>query len=287
MVKKIELTLEEEARRWRLRIARHSAGWLTALDAGRHLEARGVVTERTYKGYEVGARPVTTENAVRIARAFRVDPPEWIRDGDGKPLEFLRRRAAELDAIAKRKVSEVRVPEHARAAEETAAKSINQLTSNIIKLDINPSQLLPTGRIPVLLAEEIASFLAGKRESLMSGPTLPVSEEFSGPDHFCYEIGPSDTSMVGMGKDSFPPRTALIINTNASAWKDETPPFYVLARTKGMKGWLFRSLESPLPLSVAKEYTLRALNPDIEPIRVTDPAKWEIAGRLVADQRRY
>lgn len=121
----------------------------------------------------------------------------------------------------------------------------------------------------------------------MAGSALPVSEEFAGPDFFCTEIGASDTSMVGDKGDTFPPRTVLIINTNRAAWEDETPPFYVLARPKGMKGWLLRRLDAALPLSVASEFTLSALNPNIETIRVSDPAKWEIAGRLVADQRRY
>lgn len=275
---------DPELTRWRLRIARLKHGWATTKAAASYVETVGAATDRTYKSYEEGQRRVPWEAAEKLAKAFNVSP-QWLRNGSGETREQLLQQIVALQEAMKDMPT--RVVALGGEPKNDAAQSLNQLTSKVVKLDIKPSQLVPAGRIPVLLAEGIASFLAGERDDLMAGPTLPVSEEFAGPDHFCYEIGPSDTSMVGTEGDSFPPRTVLIINTDAQALQDETPPFYVMARPKGMKGWLFRRLESPLPLSVATEYTLRALNPAIDPIRVSDPAKWQIAGKLAYAGRRY
>lgn len=271
----------------RLRIARFRAGYATLAAAERLVENAGIMSARTYRGYESNHRPLPVRLIETLERLFDIKAG-WLEHGAGESKESLERAVAELEREAGERVRDLMsAPHQGRGEKGSALAGVNQLTPQQREVVINPSHLVPTGRIPVLLADEITAFLAGQRDDLMAGPTLPVSEEFSGPDHFCYEIGPSDTSMVGAEGHSFPPRTALIINTNAQVWQDETPPFYVLARRRGMKGWLFRRLEAALPLSVAAEFTLRALNPAIEPIRVSDPSQWEIAGRLVADQRRY
>jgi len=276
---------DPEMMRLRLRIARLLHGWSTARDAACYVEGVGAAKERAYKSYDEGQRTLTLKAIEKLAAAFEVDA-DWLRHGSGETRAELQRRFSALNEQAKT------TPRRMITAGEmeqnpSGKQNLNQLTSNIAQVDINASLLVPTGRIPFLLGEAIALFLAGKRDWAMAGSTLPVPEEFAGPDFFCTEIGASDTSMVGEKGDSFPPRTVLVINTNRAAWEDETPPLYVLARPKGMKGWLLRRLDSALPLSVATEFTLSALNPNIETIRVSDPAKWEIAGRLVADMRRY
>lgn len=272
----------------RLRIARLEAGYVTLTAAEDFIEDRGIVSARAYKSYETGTRAVQIKHIKQFEEAFGIRPTGWLEHGGGETLESLELRVAELEQEAQQKLRDVTsAPLPAKTGKTASSSAVNQLTSEPGKVDINASHLVPVGRIPFLLAEEIASFLAGKRDWAMAGSTLPVPEEFAGPDFFSCEIGATDTSMVGEKGDSFPPRTLLIINSNRAAWADETPPFYVYARPKGMKGWLLRRLDAALPLSVASEFTLSALNPSIEAIRVSDPSKWEIAGKMAFAGRRY
>ncbi len=114
--------------------------------------------------------------------------------------------------------------------------------------------------------------------------TLIIAESTDDADTmFGYIIPANDRSMEGPGGDSFPPGTEAIIDIA----RPIQPGDFVLIRPKGMQGWLLRQYQGGLPLSLAKEYTLRALNPVVEPIRVTDPQNWDVGGRLIKVLRTY
>src|SRR5690349_15774851 len=170
---------DPELMRLRLRIARLRHGWSTARDAAFYVERVGAAKERTYRSYDEGQRAMSLSAIEKLAAAFETDMA-WLRYGGGESRAELLRQFAELDEAAK---STPRRMITAGGQEQIPSneQSLNQLTSNIAQLDINASHLVPVGRIPFLLAEEIASFLAGKREWAMAGSTLPVPEEFAGP----------------------------------------------------------------------------------------------------------
>jgi len=112
----------------------------------------------------------------------------------------------------------------------------------------------------------------------MTGRTIvaPASME-PGNGCFGYVIAENDMSMVGTNGASFPPGTEAVFDAD----QDVLPDNFLLCRPKGMKSWLLRQYKAGLPISVACEYSLHALNPAVEAIRVTNPELWEIAGRLV------
>ncbi len=114
--------------------------------------------------------------------------------------------------------------------------------------------------------------------------TLVVTASTDAADtDFGYIIPVNDRSMEGVGGDSFPPGTEAVFDIA----REIHPGDFLLIRPKGMQGWLLRQYQGGLPLSLAKEYTLRALNPVVEPIRVTDPENWDVGGRLIKVLRTY
>lgn len=118
----------------------------------------------------------------------------------------------------------------------------------------------------------------------MLGRTIAAPESINaGESCFAYVIAENDRSMEGAAGVSFPPGTELIIDAD----QDVLPDNYLLLRIKGMKTWLLRQYQAGLPLSMAREFTLRAINPAVEPIRVTDPGQWEIGGRLIATLHKW
>jgi SOS-response transcriptional repressor LexA len=270
--------------RLRLRIARIKAGYLTLTAAEKYVEECGITSQRSYRGYEHGWRPLPLKHVEALERAFKT-VPGYLSKGRGESQEALERELAELERQARAEIREGgwKAPPPVKG-KRPALVVVNQLTSDQPELDINPSQLVPVSRIPVLLADEIASFLAGDWDSAMAGATLPVSDDLLAEGRiFAFAVEKSDESMIGTGGDSFPPGTMLIFNADA----DVPPAKYMLVRRRGMKRWLFRRYEAALPFSEATEYTLRALNPAVEAIRVTDRQNWECGGLLIAAQHRY
>jgi len=278
---------DPEYRKNRLRIARMRAGFVTVQDAAEYLLKRGVINSLwTYKAWEEGARGLKVKRASDLEDAFGVDQRGWLLHGNGETLSELERQIARLDVDLRRRAQAARLPDHAQPFDDNT-ETVNQLTQNPHELAINPSQLVPAGRIPFLLADEIASFLAGERENAMAGRTLAVSDDLAGEHIYSCAIGPSDTSMQGAGGLSFPPGTVLILNSDPEFYLDAQPPFFLLIRRKGMKNWMLRRFESGLPLRLSSEFTLRALNPAVDAIRVTDPENWDIGGLLISSQHRH
>lgn len=277
--------------RLRLKIARLRRGFLKVKDAAEFIEKQGAIQlsdgrtaqARTYLSYEGGERSISAPILEQLEEAFHVQQRGWLQLGNRETEEQLRAELRRLEEEARGKALRSRYPA-LQDANSHASASVNQLTANSNIIDIKPSQFVPVRRIPVLSGDEIASFLAGDREQAMTGRAVTVPESINTNEScFGYVIPEHDVSMTGAGGVSFPPGTEAVFDAD----QDVLPDNFLLIRPRGMRGWLFRQYQAGLPLSVAKEYTLRALNMAVEPIRVTDPENWEVGGRLIATLHKW
>lgn len=268
--------------RLRLKIARLKRGFVTTEDAAAYLDALPEprrISARAYKGWETGERiPSTPVLYDILEREFAITPRGWLRNGSGETYAALQAEFARLDAAKRKELRNARKPQSVRDQQ-----SVYQLTPNPSNFDINSSQSVPLRRIPVLSGDDIASFLAGEREAFMAGPTVVIPPEIGSPDAWCYVVPEHDEAMVGSGGVSFPPGTGLVFDPREEVF----PGKFVIARPQGLSIWLFRRFVAGLPLSVADEFDLEALNPAVKPIRVANRQNWEFGGRLILTFHRW
>lgn len=273
----------------RLRIARLKANYFKTADAARTIEREKAVlwngqpiTARTYKGYEhASGNAIEPEIAQQLEQFFGVRRG-WILIGDGESIEDLRRTYMQLERDAPSKALEARVPKRTPrlVRNNSPSGAVNQLTPNNDNFTISLSQIVPVCRIPVLTGDAIADFCAGKRDFPMTEQALVAVESGGEGNLFAFDIPKSDSSMTSSTLPSFPPGTRCVIDINEPI----KPGDYVCVRRRGMTDWMLRQYRAALPLSLAKEFTLYAINPAFEAIRVDAPAEWEIAGRLFETQ---
>ena len=271
---KDELT---RALRARIRMARIRAGYATLEEAKRIVEIRLPVKGRTYAGYETGPNVPDLAIIHELETFFNV-PMGWIATGDG-------RSAAELEAVLKE--AESAIGRKAKRKEEDSGQKqgVNQLTSNLLQIDIKPSQFVPSGRIPVLLVHEIASFLASGGDYAMDPArmlTVPESVPV-GPLVYCYVIPAGDFSMVAREGLSFAPGDELILDGAL----DVEHGGYLLIGPAGSGQWMLRRYEGGASFLQASEFMLYALNPAVSPVRVTDRAAWDYGGRLIRRLEKF
>jgi transcriptional regulator with XRE-family HTH domain len=269
-----------EAFKLRLRIARIRAGFTTLTAAAKAVDARLPITARTYSGYETGPNVPEAMLIQQLERYFKV-PPGWLLNGQGETLDQLKAALAEAQGGIGRNAKRKDVPADPAQSQD----GVNQLTSNILKLDIKSSQSVPSSRIPVLLAHEIAVFLAGNGDFVMQAARmLTVPESFPvGPKVYCHVIPDDDFSMVSDDGLSFAPGDELIFDGAL----DVPHGKFLLIRPKGAEAWLLRRYEGGAAFSKASEFTLHALNPAVSPIRVTDRDAWEFGGRLIRRLEKF
>jgi len=259
----------------RLRLARFRAGFATLTAAAKEVDRRLPIAARTYRDYESGPNVPGTAQIHQLERFFKV-PHGWIAVGDGKANAELEAMLKEVEAAGGRKAKR-------KAGQDAEKQTVNQLTANILQLDIKSSQSVPSGRIPVLLGGEIASFLASGEVAIdakwLTVPdTIPI-----GPKTYAYVIPDGDTSMVSKDGLSFVPGDELIFD----AAVDVEHGKFLLIRPKGDEHWLLRRYEGGAPFFQASEFVLSALNPAVSAIRVTDRDAWEYGGRLMRRLEKF
>jgi transcriptional regulator with XRE-family HTH domain len=280
-----------EMTKLRIRIARLRFGFLLLEDAAAHIEAQKAILKsngepasgRAYASYERGERNLSPRILEQIEAAFRVQPRGWLSRGSGETEQELRIMLRKAEQEAKKKSREKRLSNLpvTDSLNGLVGGAVNQLTANNDDFAISQSQIVPIRRIPVLTGDQIAQFRAGKRDFPMTGQAYVLLDSVEPSDTiFCHIIPETDHSMEGAEAISFPPGTRCIIDTAL----DIEPGHWVLVRMKGMQNWLLRQYRAGLPLSLAKEYTLWAINPAVEAIRVTDPKEWEVGGRMIESQ---
>jgi SOS-response transcriptional repressor LexA len=276
--------IDRERFKFRLKIARLRRGFVTTEDAAAHFDAlpgSRRITARAYKGWETGERtPGSSVFYAILEDELRAQPKGWIADGAGESLSALQDIFAKLDVESRRAAKEVRQKMAGPQNGLRPSAPVYQLTPKATDFDINTSQSVPLRRIPVLSGDNIASFLAGESRGafMAAGRTVIIPETLDASDAaWCWVVPATDEAMVGPGGMSFPPGTELVLDPS----QDVLPGKLLLIRPKGANFWLFRRYAAGLPFSAASEYTLEALNPSVEPIRVTDPQKWEFGGRLI------
>ena len=259
----------------RLRLARFRAGFATLTAAAKEVDRRLPITARTYLDYENGPNVPGTAQIHQLERFFKV-PHGWIAVGDGKANAELEAILKEVQAAGGRKAKR-------KPGQDAEKQSVNQLTANVLQLDIKSSQFVPSGRIPVLLGGEIASFLASG-EVAIDAKWLTVPDTFPiGPKTYAHVIPDGDTSMVSKEGRTFAPGDQLIFDAEIEVEHGS----YLLIRHKGDEHWLFRRYEGGAPFFHASEFVLAALNPAVSPIRVTDRDAWEYGGRLIGRLERF
>jgi hypothetical protein len=272
----------KEAFRLRLRLARLNAGFATLEAAKQAVDRALPITARTYGGYETGPNMPDAHMVQHLERFFNC-PRGWLLSERGETIEDLKAKLAAVEAGIGRKARRKDVsgePDNAQSQE-----GVNQLTPNIIKLDISPSHSVPFNRIPVLLGNEIASFLFGGGDYEMNAArmlTVPESVP-AGPKVYCHVMPDDDFSMVSESGLSFAPGDELIFDGAL----DVPHGKFGLFRAKGMEPWLLRRYEGGAAFSKASEFTLHALNPAVSPIRVTDREAWEFGGRLIRRLEKF
>lgn len=272
---------DRERFKFRLKIARLRRGFVTTEDAAAHFDALPKprrITARAYKGWESGERlPGARSLYPILEEELRVARDGWLANGGGESLSELQEIFAKLDVEMRLAAKEVRQGMAAGTTMAQPSAIIYQLTSKAQDFDINASQSVPLRRIPVLSGDSFASFIAGERDALMAGRTVIIPEHLNASaDAWCWVIPKDDETMVGPG-GNFPPGTELVLDPR----QDVQPGKLMVIRPKGAQFWLFRRYAAGLPFSAAKEFTLEALNPSVEPIRVTNPREWEFGGRLI------
>jgi hypothetical protein len=258
---------EKDMRRVRLKIARLRR-YPRKKDALVVWTAETGMSEDSYTSYEVGRRQPGIPALQVLERLFGVEPKGWLVHGAGESYQDLLAMLDEAEAQA--------------AKATTAAREINPLTQYKV------AKSSPEGsirHISLLSAREIHQYLAGVwGNTEMSAPRLPIpSEVEAGPRAFGHVVPHHDLSMVSAGGISIPPGTILVVDPD----QDVLSGNLMLIAPAGSEWWLLRQYEAALPLSIAAEFTLRASNPSIPPITVSDRGKWVIGGRLIYTMHRW
>ena len=107
--------------------------------------------------------------------------------------------------------------------------------------------------------------------------TIPLPPGVSaGARAFAFHIPADDISMTGQGEHSLPPGTLCWIDQD----KTISPGDFCLVRAVD-GAWTIRRYKASFPYGRAASFTLEALHPSFEPVRVTDEAQWFIAGRVI------
>jgi hypothetical protein len=261
------LTPEEMARSVRIKIARLRR-YPRRKDALVIWRAETGMSDDIYVSYEVGRRSPKRHTQKILEHLFGVEPKGWILDGGGETYEDLLAMLDEVEAQAAKTAS--------------AAREINPLTQYKVA---NPSPEGSIRHISLLSAREIHQYLAGVwGNTEMSAPRLPIpSGVEAGPRAFGHVVPHHDLSMVSAGGISIPPGTILVVDPD----QDVLSGNLMLIAPAGSEWWLLRQYEAALPLSIAAEFTLRASNPSIPPITVSDRGTWVIGGRLIYTMHRW
>jgi hypothetical protein len=270
-----------EARGLRLKIAvryhyRH------AREFGEALERDGVVTLVAFYSHLKGDKwPSDKPEIVREYERRLGVPAHWISDGQGETLDVLEQALA----VAEAKTSSASALAATTAAllqllpffppRRTEGPGVNQQSQEIATESSIISQIR---HIPILQDSQIGRYLSGERASDMLEDTIAIPADLgAGPRAFGWRVRAHDLSMQRANGTGFLPGTRLLVDPDAPI----SPGCYVLAKPKSRPSYMLRRYQAAFDHDGAQPFTLEAINPSFEAIRVTDPASWEIAGRVI------
>lgn len=200
----------------------------------------------------------------------------WLTKGNGEKIDTLRRAFA---AVEKGDLDNPIVAEVMPGGTVVpfSAGSVNQHPQHF---GTDSGKAPQIRHIPILVGDQIDRFLGNGRNAIsMIGETetIPLPPGVSaGARAFAYTIPSDDTSMIGQGEHSLPPGTLCWIDCD----KTIGPGDFCLVRALD-GAWTVRRYKASFPYGKAVQFTLEALHPSFEPVRVTDTSQWRIAGRVI------
>jgi hypothetical protein len=270
--------LENEMIRLRIKIARlrvypvqqdAADAFVEATRSAKHPDG---MSHDIYRSYEKGRRRPRTPVYRVLEQMFGVKPPGWLAAGSGEShdelLDMLEK--AEDDAKARRQ---------AESPAKRRKGRVNRLTEYIVP---NTIKLASIRYIPLLSAGDISRFLVDI--SSFTGETVPVPTSIGANTRlYAYTVPHNDRSMVSGSGPSIGPGTLCVFDPD----EDVLAGNVLLVSPRASGAWLLRVYQGALPLSAATEFTLTALNPDVEAIRVTDKTRWEFGGRLIYSMHKW
>lgn len=203
-------------------------------------------------------------------------PQDWLSEGAGEKIEKLRRAfsAVERGDLDNPVVAGI-MPGGSIAP--VSSWLVNQQLEQFGTDSGKPPQIR---HIPILVGDQIDRFLGGGSDAssmLTETETIALPPGvLAGARAFAFHIPDDDTSMLGQGEHSLPPKTLCWIDRD----KQIGPGDFCLVRPVDGE-WTIRRYKASFPYGRASSYTLEALNPSFEPVRVTDDLQWRIAGRVI------
>jgi hypothetical protein len=231
------------------------------------LEAEGVVTKGAFYYHFSGDKRPSKVDIIAAYERLLGTPRGWIADGDGETLKDLREAYQALDD---------------RDMENPVLRRIlNKLVNHgAQQTGTESGKLLEIRHIRILSDDQITALISGTAVVKdLAGPqrTIPVSAAVSS-DAFIFVIPEHDHSMTATAFPSMPPGTQLLIDRAAPI----RPGDFLLIRPVNKPAWMVRRFRAQGPYGETAQFTLAALNPHFEPIRVTDPDAWQVAGRVIS-----
>ncbi len=264
---------EREAFGLRLKIAARARG-LTTKDVIGKIRDRVGLSEAGFHKHWAGASMARGEKLQAYSDILDVTA-DWLTSGGGEDIDILRSAVVAMEAGENKNPDLIFIQKQIGVNTDDRG-AVNQLSQDS---GTNSSKTLEICHIPVLAGDELAAYVFGNGSvNIMTAHFVPVlKRDGLGPRAVAHEFTVGDLSMVSPTERSFPPGTILVFDPARAI----APGDFILVRLKGDEAWMCRRYKAALAFGKAKAFTLEALNPSFEPIRVNDPSKWEVAGRAV------
>lgn len=159
---------------------------------------------------------------------------------------------------------------------ETSVTPINQHSQEIA---LRASHKHPVRFIPILSAEQIRDFCAGRGGlATMSGRTLPVPDFLNAsPESFAYFIPLNDFSMVDPNGLSYAPGACLVVDPA----RPIAPGDRVYADVEGFDEPIIRRFVAARAYMPGLKFRLEAFNPAFEPIQDIEVAQIRVLARVI------
>ncbi len=247
------------------------------------LIGRPGLSKATVYRHAAGERLPDKDEIITLYEKILRIPPGWLLAGAGESVADLREAEAAIKAKDRANPALQKILAYLDTDENRGnVVPINQLER---APQLTYGKFAQIRHIPVLTAGEIIDLMAGRRtiDEMSIQRFIPVVADTDlGPRSIAHVVRADDFSMTSAGGYSIPPNTELIIDRD----REIQPGDFILVRHRSEDEFMVRRYKASQRHGVATRFTLEALNPSFEPIRVDDPSEYEIAGRLVRKLER-
>lgn len=229
-----------------------------AADAIEELEARyGKKAKSAYYSHRSGTRLPDDATLRMYAELFEV-PFEYLRLGIG--AEKIESRPVAIN-------------------EDESGASVVSINHHRQDVELKTSHKHPVRFIPILSAEQIRDFCAGRGDlAAMSGRTLPVPDFLNAsPESFAYFIPDNDFSMVAAAGPSYAPGACIVVDLQ----RQIKPGDRVYAEIEGFDDPVVRTYVAARPFAPGVPFRLEAFNPAFQAIDVSDPSQARVLARVI------